>query len=256
MNQQISQKTLIIGGFIFILLLILISIPSLYFYSQYKKTQELLFNPSLAAREEVKTLKTAVSKLMIIPDEDPIIVTVTDKERLKDQPFFAQAKNGDKVLIFQNARKAILFDPVSNKIIEVGPLVGGTPQPTPGNYQLNENITSQPTNIQITQIPKTQSLNIAIYNGTDKENLTTPLEKELKKKIPGVNVVYKEYAKIKTYDKTIIYDLIGTNERDISNLAKIANAQIVTDLPEGEELPPQKDPDPPQILIIIGNDRK
>src|SRR3989344_6188702 len=41
-----------------------------------------------------------VGKLVDIEgDERPTIATVTDPERLRDQPFFAKAKKGDKVLI-------------------------------------------------------------------------------------------------------------------------------------------------------------
>jgi hypothetical protein len=59
-----------------------------------------------------------ISKLIILPaDETPTIATVSDLEALKGQPFFADAKVGDIVLIYANAKKAILYDPVLNKIV-------------------------------------------------------------------------------------------------------------------------------------------
>ena len=64
-----------------------------------------------------------VSRLIILPtDEEPTIATVADPDRLQDQPFFDNAKTGDKLLIYTNARKAILYDPVSDKIVEVAPI--------------------------------------------------------------------------------------------------------------------------------------
>lgn len=62
-----------------------------------------------------------VSKLMVLPqDETPTLATVTDIKKLEGQPFFANAKEGDKVLIYTNNKKVILYSPSMNKIIEVG----------------------------------------------------------------------------------------------------------------------------------------
>lgn len=73
------------------------------------------------AQAEANALIAKVSKLMVLPaDETPTIATVTDIEAVKDQPFFANAQNNDKVLIYQKAGKAILYRESENKIIEVG----------------------------------------------------------------------------------------------------------------------------------------
>jgi len=78
-------------------------------------------NPPVdAGAAEVKSLVKAVSRLMVLPEgETPTVATVTDLEQLRDQPFFAKAKVGDRVLIYTGARKVILYDPLANKIVEV-----------------------------------------------------------------------------------------------------------------------------------------
>ena len=64
-----------------------------------------------------------VAALIELPaGEDPTIVTITDKTKLADQPFFAPAENGDIVLIYATAKKAYLYRPSTNKIIDVAPL--------------------------------------------------------------------------------------------------------------------------------------
>ena len=80
-------------------------------------------NPQPAGQDEVAAVVKSVGEIMVLPEgEQPTVATVTDPERLKDQAFFAHAKIGDRVLIYTNARKAILYDPNQRKIIEVAPL--------------------------------------------------------------------------------------------------------------------------------------
>ena len=60
---------------------------------------------------------------MSVPaDETPTLASVTDKTKLKDQPFFKDAENGDQILIFPQAKKAIIYRESTNKLINVGPI--------------------------------------------------------------------------------------------------------------------------------------
>jgi hypothetical protein len=123
-----SRKQTLITAVLFIVLLVAASAPSYYFYTQYKKAQDQLKNPQKAAETEIKALTGRLGQLMELPNnEQPTVATVTDKEKLKEQPFFSRTEVGDKVLIYTGAKKAILYRPGTNKIIEVGP-VSITPQ--------------------------------------------------------------------------------------------------------------------------------
>ncbi|HXK40904.1 MAG TPA: hypothetical protein VJ046_02280 [Candidatus Paceibacterota bacterium] len=96
-----------------------------YFYGQYS---DLRANPNKVAQEETAKVVAKVSKLIVLPEgEAPTLATVSDPEALKSQPFFAKAKKGDRVLIYANARKALLYDPESNRIVEVAPINIGQP---------------------------------------------------------------------------------------------------------------------------------
>jgi len=102
---------------ILILLVVILAGVSAYLY---KKSTS---NPDAASQAEVKSLVAKVGKIMILPEgETPTIATVSDPEALRDQAFFVDAKKGDKVLIYSNAKKAILFDPSTNKIVNIAPL--------------------------------------------------------------------------------------------------------------------------------------
>lgn len=101
-----------------------------YFYVQVRSLKQ---NPQAIAQKEVTELVEKVSKLMVLPTgETPTVATVSDPAVLKDQPFFASAVKGDKVLIYAQAKKAVLYSVLLNKILDVAPLnIGGQAAVTP-----------------------------------------------------------------------------------------------------------------------------
>lgn len=105
--------------FITIIPVILIILGTIFLVKKYPQVLGLSQIDSDTEAEN-SLLIEEVKKLMIIPDEVPTIVTVSEKERVQSQKFFEKAENGDKVLVFTNAKKAILYRPSVNKIVEVG----------------------------------------------------------------------------------------------------------------------------------------
>lgn len=92
------------------------------------KVKKLGADPQIVAKQEAADLVAEVGKLIVLPkDEEPTIATVTDPEQLKSQAFFASAQKGYKVLLYATAKKAILYDPINKKIIEVAPINIGAP---------------------------------------------------------------------------------------------------------------------------------
>jgi hypothetical protein len=64
-----------------------------------------------------------VGKLMLLPQgETPVLAAVSDPNALSSQAFFKNAKIGDVVLMYGQARRAILYDPAADKVIEVAPI--------------------------------------------------------------------------------------------------------------------------------------
>jgi len=100
-----------------------------YDYSQVKKENEKLSNPTEAAKVANAELIAAVGTLAQLPaGETPTIATVSDASKLKNQAFFAKSQNGDKVLIYTQAKRAYLYRPSTNKIIEIAPINLGNNQ--------------------------------------------------------------------------------------------------------------------------------
>ncbi len=89
-----------------------------------------------------------IGEHIVLPsNETPAILTVDDKDKLKDQPFFKPAENGDKIIIYTQAKKAIIYREAWNKIIDVGPVSvdakdaakASTPTPTPTPQEATPN---------------------------------------------------------------------------------------------------------------------
>ena len=76
---------------------------------------------------DVALLQEKLSKHFLLPEEEPLIATVTDVERLKqEQPFYQKAQNGDKVFIWKD--KALIYRDSEDKIVDFGIIIANTPQ--------------------------------------------------------------------------------------------------------------------------------
>ena len=223
MKEYLNAKYLIPAG---VVLVVLILVGGGYFYYQNQKTQKAKANPQASAQEEVKKVVASVSKLIDLPTgEEPTVATVTDISKLKDQPFFSKAKNGDKVLIYTNAKKAILYDPILNKVLDVAPINMGTSSAQPALAR------------------------VALRNRTATVGLTTKVETELKKTVTNLNVVSKDNAEVSPYEKSTVVLINSSFQDEASSIAKALNISIGV-LPAGEIKPTDVD-----ILIILGKDR-
>ncbi|MFA6251923.1 MAG: LytR C-terminal domain-containing protein [Candidatus Paceibacterota bacterium] len=199
-----------------------------YYYREY---QSLKANPNLEAEKEVKSLTSIIGKFMELPaDETPTIATVLDKEKLKDQPFFSKAENGDKLLAYTKAMKAILYRPSTNKVIEVAPIYI--------NQQEMEKTQSSTNNTP-------NGIKIAYYNGTEIAGLSSQAEKSIKAAYPNYQTGTLTNAAKNDYKETIVIDLTGTHGKETEQIANLLGGKV-SSLPEGEAKP---DAD---ILVISG----
>jgi hypothetical protein len=109
----------------FSLSLIFIGILSstFYFYSQYQKTSRELSSLQTKTQnnnqaDSVKIV-AAVNKLIELPPSSPTVFVLKDKTLFKGQPFFDQAKTEDVLLVYEQTKKAILYRPSTNKIVDI-----------------------------------------------------------------------------------------------------------------------------------------
>jgi len=190
-------------------------------------------NPQELTKQETKELVEKIGKLVLLPaDEEPILATVTDKEKLKEQPLFAKAENGDKILIYAKAQKAYIFSPNKEVLVDV----------------VSVNIGGLQT--IITGMSADNPLNVALVNGSTTNGATNTLEQRIKdNNIVGLQVVSKATAKSSNYAKTLVIDLSGKWKTQADQLAALLNGQVAT---ESAEIKPSN----ADVMVIIGADFK
>lgn len=220
---------------IIIILLVALGAAGYFLYNSQKNPQAIkttIQGQQILNQDEVKRLVAEVGKIIKLPrGEEPSVATVTDVNKLKDQAFFADGKNGDHVLLYPNAKKVILYDPQSKKIVNIAPLTA-----------------TGSANVSSASATPTQA-KIGLLNGTPTAGLASRIEAEIRKSFPQAEIVVKDNAVKTNYDKTIVI-MLNPAAKDASvNLAAALKAPM-GDFPVGENKPVGVD-----LVVIIGKDK-
>ena len=111
------------------MVVLFVAIVGFLFYRYQKiaaELSEIKKDPTVlqqVSQDAEKQLISDVGKIFDLPaGEVPTVATVSNLDKLREQPFFANAKVGDKVIIYTTAKKAILYRPDTKQIIEVMPI--------------------------------------------------------------------------------------------------------------------------------------
>lgn len=171
-----------------------------FFFKKYQDTKNV--SPEKLQQTQVDQTIAEVGKLYTLPgNEKPDVATVKDKEALKKQyPFFDQAENDDVVLIYKEAKIAILYRPATKKLVKVGPV----------NVENGLSIRTVGSDSERAAVEKILTEN----------KLTFASGGSAKTQVSGITVV----------------DLKGTNGEQAKKLAEIVKGNVGT-LPAGEDKP-------------------
>ena len=126
--------------------IILIASLSFAAYYIYKNN----FDKEYIVKKESNSLLEKVGKLTILPQgEEPVIATVKDIEKLKAQPFFINAQNGDTLIAYTKSLTAIIYRESENKIVSMGPIYDDR------NKSLNTSISTSSSSLNISKSTST-----------------------------------------------------------------------------------------------------
>lgn len=250
-NKKIFRITFIL----LVVLCVIVGSVATYFYQQY---QSVRAKANQATKNEVETLMAELSTMTELPlGEVPSIATVTDLNKLADQPFFHKAQVGDKVVIYTQAGEALLYRPVTKKLLTVMPIDGvnatSKTDPIPASLtapavagettQSPEPVTTSP----IPEMPEKKSLQVVFLNGSTTVGVTQRAEDQLKAAFPEMEVMTKEKAARPDYTGVTVVDVTGAHADEAASVATLFRGTVGV-APEEETIPERTD-----ILILMGN---
>lgn len=228
MNKTKTKNTNQVNPILFLLVLLLLASvgASIWYFNSYRKAKQEInylteqMQANQMSQEEVKNLLGEISELMILPQDqgEPMIATIKDVEQLKAaEPFYANAQNEDKLLIYKD--RAIIYSPDRHKIVNVGPVYmeGG---------QQNQEVIS-----------------IDIRNGSNTVGAASEKAEQLGK-MAEFEIFDIKNAANQDYQGVTLVNLKGKN---ISSLEGVLGVQATNSLPEGESTSEA------DVMVIVGN---
>jgi hypothetical protein len=166
--------------------------------------------------ESVATLVSQVSRVTVLPaNETPVVSTIVDKQRVT-QSFLASAENGDKVLLYYQAKKAIVYRPSTRQVITIGPIAQGAAR-------------------------------VFIRGGGASAAALKRIQTAIASDAASFTVASQDVSPNPHYNATEVVDLTGVRPDVASKLAALIDAKVGS-LPAGEHRP---DGD---LLVIAGSD--
>ena len=73
--------------------------------------------------KQVEQLVAKAGKHVILPEEQPVVVNIENARAMaQEEPFYKDARDNDKVLVFAKEKKALIYRPDEDIIVNMGPV--------------------------------------------------------------------------------------------------------------------------------------
>lgn len=73
----------------------------------------------------LQRVKGQAGAIFMLPEGDPVLIQIKDKQKLSGQPFYEKAEDGDYVLVYEKAKYAIIFREKTKQVINANTIALG-----------------------------------------------------------------------------------------------------------------------------------
>lgn len=176
---------------------------------------------------EMRAVRSKLSKLVLLPDaETPTLATVQDTHQLTDPYLKKIAQNGDKILLYPVAKKAYVYRPGINRLVDITPVGVAA------------------------SAAEVRGARIVIWRGGASEASAAALQKKIEQTYQSAASVTLANSKRQDYPETVVVDLTNSEKYNfVTELMQAIGAQRGI-VPQGDAAPENAD-----VLIIIGADK-
>lgn len=194
-----------------------------------------------------------LSKLVVLPEEQPVVSVLDNLESVASKPFFKNAQQNDLLFQFTQSSKVILYRPSENKIVDIGIISDDQTYERPNLDPMEkakvmssqDMLTDSAEFIATESASNEKKVKVAFYNASDVVGFTRVVESRLVAKYEQIQTSARAIAN-NDYSETLIIDLSGSNSFLAREIAKEIGGSL-SSMPEGEVKPDDSD-----ILIILG----
>lgn len=119
-----------------IVVIVIVIAAGYYIWKVYNPQNLTQTEVDKASQEQILSILSRVKRHLILPENElPQVAEIKDAAQAsKEQPFLNGSQNGDFLIVYANAGKAIVYSPTRDLIINVGPVqVNGSAQAPTNN---------------------------------------------------------------------------------------------------------------------------